>query len=675
MSTDYQIRIQTQAQLQELERTRKEVSGLREQVSGLGQAIRTGLGVEGVRMASRGLQQVTSLMRQGIATGIRYNAMLQETGDAIAGILVAADADKYQDFNEALEAGQAILERLRRDADWTGASIDSVIGLFTRTAAVARAANIEVEQHAGLVIQAMNAVNRLGLDQGLSETNFQALLQGQASTRNLLARALELSQEDVSAAHREGRLFDLLSERLRAVNGEVDGFNAGLNRLGNAWRELTGTVTADLFANLEDGVKGLTEALKDEGFRQALKDTIGLLIEVANAGGGMVRSFWQAGEAIGDWLVEKGVGRLHRRVWDATTLDFSFMDTPEFTMRTNRSPIQRGARGAGRGAASDGDPSPPTSDTTTDQAGFLVNARLKAEQRLIELREQRARLEADASRTEADKQGHRLELLKQEAKVMADVIGMRQVAAQAQLDEAGDDQAAQERAFRALGRLEQLRTELAAIEGELARTDSFTAEMWAGLVRWADSFGTEAEQLTGILTGGVDAAIGTVAHGLVNLGNSGESMGRQLVRVFQSVIQQLIEMQLRALLIQALFGGGGTPVDPGRMASLRATAATQGTTIGRAGGGLLPAGQDVLVGELGAELVRSMAPARVIPNHQLHTAPAGGGEGGGAVVVHQNITVNAGVSQTVRAELMQMLPQFRELAIDAYREGKIRGQI
>ena len=49
------------------------------------------------------------------------------------------------------------------------------------------------------------------------------------------------------------------------------------------------------------------------------------------------------------------------------------------------------------------------------------------------------------------------------------------------------------------------------------------------------------------------------------------------------------------------------------------------------------------------------------------------GQSGSSVVVNQTINVTTGVQQTVRAEVMNMLPQIANAAKSAVSEAKLRG--
>ena len=84
----------------------------------------------------------------------------------------------------------------------------------------------------------------------------------------------------------------------------------------------------------------------------------------------------------------------------------------------------------------------------------------------------------------------------------------------------------------------------------------------------------------------------------------------------------------------------------------------------RAMGGPVTAGKPYLVGERGPEIVVPGRNSAVIPNDQIS---------GGGVTVNQTINLTTGVSQTVRAEVLNMLPQIAEAAKGAVLDAKRRG--
>ncbi len=85
---------------------------------------------------------------------------------------------------------------------------------------------------------------------------------------------------------------------------------------------------------------------------------------------------------------------------------------------------------------------------------------------------------------------------------------------------------------------------------------------------------------------------------------------------------------------------------------------------GKAIGGAVRGGQSYMVGERGAEMFVPNQSGTIVPNNKL---------GGGGVTVNQTINLSAGVSQTVRAEVMGMLPQIQEASKSAVLDARRRG--
>lgn len=123
--------------------------------------------------------------------------------------------------------------------------------------------------------------------------------------------------------------------------------------------------------------------------------------------------------------------------------------------------------------------------------------------------------------------------------------------------------------------------------------------------------------------------------------------------IISDIIRMTIRMQISAPIAEFL--AGAMPFG-----------STGGTskTGAKAMGGSVAAGQPYMVGERGAELFIPGGSGTIIPNNQL---------GAGGTVVHQTINVSTGVSQTVRAEIMQLMPQIAEgtkaAVLDARRRG------
>ena len=86
--------------------------------------------------------------------------------------------------------------------------------------------------------------------------------------------------------------------------------------------------------------------------------------------------------------------------------------------------------------------------------------------------------------------------------------------------------------------------------------------------------------------------------------------------------------------------------------------------VGKAAGGPVNAGIPYMVGEVGPELFVPRSNGIIVPNDMM---------GRESTQVVQNIYVQTGVAQTVRAEMAALLPAFKQQAIAGVVEAKQRG--
>ena len=92
-------------------------------------------------------------------------------------------------------------------------------------------------------------------------------------------------------------------------------------------------------------------------------------------------------------------------------------------------------------------------------------------------------------------------------------------------------------------------------------------------------------------------------------------------------------------------------------------------SIFKAIGGPVQRGRPVVVGERGAELFVPSSSGSIVSNKNL----AGAGIGGGGVTVNQTINVTTGVQQTVRSEIVNLMPQIANATKAAVADSRLRG--
>lgn len=132
---------------------------------------------------------------------------------------------------------------------------------------------------------------------------------------------------------------------------------------------------------------------------------------------------------------------------------------------------------------------------------------------------------------------------------------------------------------------------------------------------------------------------------LVDIGSQTRTVKDAFADMARSILRDIMRMQIRQAITIPLARQMGLSVEP------------------RAMGGPVSAGRPYLVGERGPELMVPGRSGTIVPN---------GGLGGG-VTVNQTINLTTGVSQTVRAEVLNMLPQIADAAKGAVIDAKRRG--
>lgn len=160
-----------------------------------------------------------------------------------------------------------------------------------------------------------------------------------------------------------------------------------------------------------------------------------------------------------------------------------------------------------------------------------------------------------------------------------------------------------------------------------------------------------------------DALLGVV-NGTTSAKDAFKSMALSIINdLIRMQIRQSITGPLSGILGSAMgslfggFGGGGN-----------SSAGLLVGAPGRAVGGSVSRNTPYMVGEKGPELFVPGASGTIVRNENLQAQ--GGGQ---TTIVNQTIQIETGVSQTVRAEIMSLLPQIKEQTKAAVLDSRRRG--
>lgn len=173
-----------------------------------------------------------------------------------------------------------------------------------------------------------------------------------------------------------------------------------------------------------------------------------------------------------------------------------------------------------------------------------------------------------------------------------------------------------------------------------------------------------------------ESAADSVADSLADSVIDGKLSLDSLQDIFRDFVKQIIKEAIKTFIVRQIlntafmgFGGGGSVGMGSGGGSLPAGDTTYAAF---AKGGRIPArasGGPVLVGERGPELFIPNSAGVIRNNHDTLNMMRGGNQ----PVVNQTINVTTGVAQTVRAEVMSMMPRIKQETIGAMIDGKKRG--
>ena len=123
-----------------------------------------------------------------------------------------------------------------------------------------------------------------------------------------------------------------------------------------------------------------------------------------------------------------------------------------------------------------------------------------------------------------------------------------------------------------------------------------------------------------------------------------------------SIVQDLVRIQIQRSITGPLADALGSMFPGGSKAP-----------TGKAIGGSVSAGSPYMVGERGPEMFIPNSSGAIVPNDKLPQ------QGQGSVIVNQTLQISTGVAQTVRTEIMSMMPRIAEVTKAAVADSKLRG--
>ena len=211
--------------------------------------------------------------------------------------------------------------------------------------------------------------------------------------------------------------------------------------------------------------------------------------------------------------------------------------------------------------------------------------------------------------------------------------------------------------------VESLKTPIELLNEDIAdlkaSQSNFTAEQFTGAMKEMEMQMKLANPEFVMLKEAMEDMGKSVSQSLAEMLVNGKGSLSSFLNIFKDFLKQLLAQTIQLAIINRAINS---------ILGLKNTSAElpEIDLLGRAGGGTVQRGRPYMVGERGPEMFVPNTGGRIVPNGALP-------KGGGTTVVNQSLNFSTGIQNTVRAEVLSMLPAIQESTLQAVVDQKRRG--
>jgi len=234
-------------------------------------------GLMGQMAALAGFGGLTAGFASLVKSGIEFNRTMEDTRSGIASVILMTR--EYVDQAGRVVQGQKAISMafgeaskiqadLRKDALGTVASYTELAQAFNSSLAPATRAGVtNLDDVRKITVMATQAMAALGIPTNQAAQELRGLFMGETGPDNRLNQILRITKEDLAKvqgnAEATAKLFyDRLKPAAEAASVAMQSFSGRLSNLGDAWDDVAGKFTADLFADLKAGLKDVQGELE-----------------------------------------------------------------------------------------------------------------------------------------------------------------------------------------------------------------------------------------------------------------------------------------------------------------------------------------------------------------------------------------------------------------------------
>lgn len=181
-----------------------------------------------------------------------------------------------------------------------------------------------------------------------------------------------------------------------------------------------------------------------------------------------------------------------------------------------------------------------------------------------------------------------------------------------------------------------------------------------------DAIKNMAIDMSDVIAGTMIASFNGLTQAITDGVTGAKTFGEAFKSMAKNIIDSLIKMLVQFYITQPLFNAFKSYMGDTSTVNAGGTDLNPSFDGFAANGGSVSAGQAYQVGEHGAELFIPNTNGAIVSNRDLMS-------GGSGTVINQTINVSTGVSQTVKAEIMNMMPQIANQTKQAVLDARTRG--
>lgn len=229
----------------------------------------------GIDFASRINQAIASIpgkLKEAVGIGIGFNASIEGSTIALAGMLGQMAPDRFKNLQEGLKGSKELISELRKEALTTTATFRDLVEGTQGLVGPALSAGIDLDQIPKMAAMMSRTVSAMmpWASGGQLLQEGRALITGDVGPNSFVANSLGITREQVKEATRAGKLFEFLEKSMKSFNAAADMAAMTLkgleSRLDDSFNDVMGKATEKAYEQLKKLFIAVIEFVESDQF-------------------------------------------------------------------------------------------------------------------------------------------------------------------------------------------------------------------------------------------------------------------------------------------------------------------------------------------------------------------------------------------------------------------------